>query len=158
MKIKKKVLYLSHTNGNKIDIDLGRMACGMPDLDLTEMSDKAVFYSKDYAEIFGQTKKTSSQGNKQLSVVKISYKGKTIHREFMSLPGMVKQNVALTPRSAYLLGCEGRESEMEVTVEPGSKFFFYWDHPVHATRISTRLGIYSIVISLIGIIISLFSH
>ena len=43
----------------------------------------------------------------------------------------------------------------DVVVSKGSCFMYYWNHPFHATRISMRLGVVSILLALISIVIAL---
>ena len=42
----------------------------------------------------------------------------------------------------------------KIEITKGSVFKYYWDHPFHATRISMRLGLISIVLSSISIILT----
>ena len=93
-----------------------------------------------YQSVFGESRKDASRRMKRLSVVKITPKdsGYPIYREMC---GEGKSN-------SDLVGGE------EV-VSKGSCFMYYWNHPFHATRISMRLGVASILLALISIVITL---
>lgn len=138
-----------------------------------EKQEDSVYLSKDaYKEIFGKTRKDSCRSRKRLSVVRIySLKTKqSIHRKYVFNPGFqgIKNsddnkdnNLALNPASIRELCGEGFENNdivgTNVYVTKGCKFFYYWHHPHHATRISMQLGFISVLLAIISIIVGLIS-
>ena len=119
-----------------------------------EMDEYVVLQSQMYQEIYKGKKIDAGDDHKRLSVVKICCGGKTIHRAYRSesAKGFNKEYVALSTNSIYLLS-QGKELPpgSKVCLSKGSKWKFYWDHPNAAVRMSFRIGIIGIVVSLIGI-------
>ena len=115
--------------------------------------DKAVIYSMTCKNIFVGKKNWG-----KLKVLKITYpeNNRKIWREMCTygITGVNKEVVAMPYNSLWELGFMDKK-EHKVEVEPGRWWPFYWNHPVHATRISFRLGAPALIISLISLIISL---
>lgn len=166
--IMKKVIALdfpSKSGGSKLNEVVG---CNIfTELCGDERQEDSVYMSPDaYKEIFGKTRKDSSRSRKRLSVVKI-YSPKTkqsIHRKYVFNPdfqGINSDNLALNPASIRELCGEGFKNEdivgTDVCVTKGCKFFYYWHHPHHATRISMQLGFISVLLAIISIIVGLIS-
>ena len=121
-----------------------------------DYDDVALFHSSEYAKIFGEKRAESCDEQKLLSVVKITYGGKSTHRAYRCSPKLRKDEVALSANSQRLL--YGKiDNAGEVTITNGSKFRYFWDHPFHATRISMRLGVVSVLFAILSIIITLIS-
>ena len=119
-----------------------------------EMDEYVVLQSKMYKEIFKNKKINADDDHKRLSVVKICYAGKSIHRAFYSASaeGFNQQYVGLSTNSIYLLSHE-KELEVgsKVCLSKGSVWRFYWDNPNAAVRMAFRIGVIGIVITLIGV-------
>ena len=121
-----------------------------------DYDDVAFLNNRTYSEIFGEKRANSSKEKKLLSVVKITCDGKSIHRAYRCSANMTKNTVALTQNSQRLLFGSLTNTD-DVTILKGSKFIYFWNHPFHATRISMRLGVYSVALAIVSIIISLIS-
>lgn len=83
--------------------------------------------------------------------------GITIWRQMSTygVTGVTKGDVALPYSAMWELGIIRDADSHDVMVEDGSQWMFYWHHPIHATRISFRMAIYTCVISaLISVILS----
>ncbi len=118
-----------------------------------EMDEYVVLESHMYEEIFKGKKNQASNDHKRLSVVKIcSNNGKSIHRAFYSVPAkdFTGKYVALTSNSIYLLS-DGPELSLgsELYLSKGSKWVFYWNHPNAAVRMSFRIGVLGILITIV---------
>ena len=133
---------------------------------LEQMDDIAIFNSAAYAAIFGQCKKAATTRDKLSSIVRIknSDTGRIIRRQYryIGITDLKNDCVALSPASIRLL-CNEDNSELvgnnHVEVSKGNlwdSLMYYWEHPFHATRISIRLGLPALILSILGIIISLF--
>ena len=121
-----------------------------------DYDDVAFLNNRIYSKIFGEKRAESSDEQKLLSVVKITYGGKSIHRAYRCSPKLRTDEVALSANSQRLLF--GKiDNAGEVTITKGSKFIYFWNHPFHATRISMRLGVYSVALAIVSIIISVIS-
>ena len=109
-----------------------------------------------HKEIFGKFKKDYE---KTVSIIKIKADtGKTIYREYQgkAVSGFNTDTVALSPNSIKLLSRYNNDDTMtrpdSLTLSPGHKFPFYWSHPDKAIKISFRMGLLSIALSVISII------
>ena len=141
--------------GNNIFTDI----CG------DEQKEDSVYMSPNsYKDIFGKTRKESSRCSKRISVVRIYSKKtrKAIHRKYVcssAFIGLGDKALALHPSSIRELCGPGFENDDivggEVKVSRGSWFLYFWNHPFHATRISMKLGVFSIIIALISIALSI---
>ena len=130
------------------------------DLGISMFEDCAIFYSKDYKNIFGKKAKNSSQLKQLSSIVKITYKGKSIYRKYISIPGICESQIALSAKSLTLLGIDFSKkiTNDEVDVKRVNimgwlKYYLY--HPDTAIRITVIWSIISIVIALISLVITL---
>ena len=121
-----------------------------------DYDDVAFLNNRTYSAIFGEKRADSSNEKKLLSVVKITCDGKSIHRAYRCSANMTMNTVALTQNSQRLL-FGSLTNVGDVTILKGSKFFYFWNHPFHATRISMRLGVYSVALAIVSIIISVIS-
>ena len=150
-RIKKKVLMVVQSESiTRVDVPNSSftVAGSAPN----EMESKTIICEGDYSDIFGVTKREMSKTRKRLCLVKISSnKGITIHRECIAHKKMGKKYIGLTWQSISMLDIEDTD---DVYISKGNYLAFYWNHPIHATRISTRLGIIGIIVS---IFMSIFS-
>lgn len=122
-----------------------------------DYDDVAFLNNRIYSKIFGEKRAESSDEQKLLSVVKITYGGKSIHRAYRCSPKLRKDEVALSANSQRLLF--GKiDNAGEVTITKGSKFIYFWNHPFHATRISMRLGVYSVILAILSTILAIISN
>ena len=118
-----------------------------------EMDEYVVLQSQMYQEIFKGKKIDAGDNHKRLSVVKICCEGKSIHRAFRSefAKDFTKGYVGLSTNSIYQLS-KGKELPpgTKVCLSKGCWWKYYWDNPNAAVRMSFRIGIIGIIISLIG--------
>lgn len=131
-------------------------------VDLTNASDMdgiIVLHSSVFEEIFGITKKISSNYIKQLPIIKISENGKHIYRAYKAIPinGFTKDYAGLTSNSLCLLNDVNGNNPTTIELSPGRYFPFYWHHPDKSIRISFKLGLLSALLGLLSIIISIVS-
>ena len=108
--------------------------------------DKCVLYNATMKKLFSVTSKRN-----KLKLVKITNpeNGRSITREVTTY-GMKNVNsnvIAMTSSSLWELGIMEKQSAQNVNVEKGCFWDFYWNNPIHATRISFRVAIYSLCIS-----------
>ncbi len=121
--------------------------------------DVAWFNNKQYVELFGK-KRSRDNANKLLAIVRLAYKNRVIRRRYkcdQSLCLSDKQ-VGLTSESVRILFDDMDASKETITVSKGNiwdVFMYYWSHPFHATRISFKVGILSIILGSVSLIIAL---
>ena len=136
---------------------------------IPENIDTVILAGCDFEAIFKTTKAKSSMWIKRLPVVKISFNGRTIHRRFYGNNDLGKKvrddeyvgvYAALNYSSLYELVDESLDEIKGQTVQisKGRRLPYYWNHPFHATRISFRLGLISIVFALASLLLSLFCN
>ena len=119
-----------------------------------ELDEYVVLESHMYARIFGKKKITAKDSRKRLSVVKIDYNGKAIHRAYMSVPAtdFKKEFVGLTTNSIYLLsGSDGNTVSLlsNVTLSKGNKLIYFWTHPNAAVRMALKIGVWGIACTIV---------
>ncbi len=117
-----------------------------------ELDEYVVLHSSMYEKIFKEKKKDVSPSKKQLSIVKVSYEGRCIHRAYLYIPASSfnQDHVALTPNSIYELGCVKKTPPLRnVVVSRGCRWMFYWRHPNAAVRMSFRIGLLGIFITIL---------
>ena len=130
--------------------------------DYDSLSDAAVLYCHNYKAIFGKTRAEVKANKKRLSVLMIQLDRKKIYRRYFSdnnISGIDAKTVGLTPASIRELS-SGRNNEvvgMSVKVRKACSFCYYWNHPFHATRISYRLGLPSLIIGVFALVLSVLS-
>ena len=128
---------------------------------LDDVQDVAWFKSSEYKNVFGQVRNLD-KANKLLAIVRIEYNGRKIWRRYlcdMQL-GLCNDEIGLTSESIRILFDAQAPLNEEVLVVKGNFFdsiMFYWNHPFHATRISTRIGLPSLLISLVSLVLALIS-
>ena len=114
-----------------------------------------------YKKIFGKKRSEDCEGRKRLAVVKIisNATGRTIYRQYcgLNLPTNPNPIVAISQRSLRLLSDDDDAKVLDstVTVKKGCKLCYYWEHPCHATRISTIFGVISIILAIVATVISI---
>lgn len=129
-----------------------------------ERQEDSVYMSTGaYKEVFGKSRKDSCRSRKRLSVVRIYSKetGKSIHRKYVynaDFSGLNDNMLALNPASIRELCGSGFENAdivgKDLCVTKGCRFMYYWNHPYHATRISMKLGVLSVLLAVVSILIS----
>ena len=156
--------FLPKKGGHPIDevdgFNICSKLCGDP-----EYEDTAYFSPRAYLNIFCKTRTKVCRCKKRLSVVRITNpeKGVSIYRKYEYSPrfeGIGDNDVVLNPASIReLAGGEDNSSIVgkEVCVRPGCRLAYYWNHPFHATRISTKLGCFSILLTIVSFVIGLVS-
>ena len=115
---------------------------------------KALFFSKEYEQIFGKTKKSSSQKHQRLSIVKITHGKRVIYRSFQArgVVGLDGNYIGLSPNAWYELGLDEKVKDGQlVSVTKGWWFYYFWEHPNSATRMSFRIGIIAIFIGFVSL-------
>ena len=149
-----KILPDSKSASNYLDKDTLRIAnIGSS----KEFDEYVVLHSSMYEAIFGEKKAKAKRSKKLLSVVRICYEGKSIHRAYRSVSAkdFGKDYVALTPNSIYELCQNSSEAPDKVSVSKGCWWMYYWHNPVAAVRMSFRVGIVGILFTIIMSILSM---
>lgn len=147
--MKKRLLRIVNTNNNVVGIDANRGIFAVEKSSIGELDSKVIIHVSDYKKIFGNKKKDMPVNRKRLCVVKITSEfGRSIYRECFAHPMNTERCAAVTRRSFAMLDLEDRTKPL-VDITKGSWWAFYWHHPVHATRISTRLSVIGIAVSII---------
>lgn len=123
------------------------------------LEDSVYMSSSSYTMIFNKKRSDDSSSRRRLAVVKITYPQthRSIYRKYVFCPdysGITDNNLALHPSSIRELGDNKTIVGKDVEVSRGSVFLYFWKHPFHATRISTKLGFLSILLALISIAIT----
>ena len=121
-----------------------------------DYDDVAFLNNRIYSKILGEKRAESCDEQKLLSVVKIACGGKSIHRAYRCAATMTMDTVALSKNSQRLLFGSLSNAD-EVTITKVSKFIYFWNHPFHATRISMRLGVYSVILAILSTILAIIS-
>ena len=145
-----KILPANGSTSNHLDVDTLRI-CNISSP--KELDEYVVFQSSMYGKIFGEKKIKASNSKKRLSIVKICYEGRSIHRAYLSASAkdFDKDYVALTPNSIYELSSEKAIVPLsKVTVCKGCVWKFYWNNPNAAVRMSFRIGIIGIIASVMA--------
>ena len=144
-----KILPAGNSDSNTFDADTLRLTgISSP----RELDEYVVLESHMYKDIFGESKISAKRSRKRLSIVKICYNGKTIHRAYLSTPakGFGKNHVALTPNSIYELSQgESIPLQTDVTLGRGCWWKYYWSNPNAAVRMSFRVGVIGIITTIL---------
>lgn len=123
--------------------------------------DKVVLNGDIFKDLFDVPRYKARKSLKLLAIIKITNEnGESIHRAFFGKKGIDNLNrnqAGLSHNSIRLLNGDGENPDWidNVTLSRGSLFLYFWDHPFHATRISMRVGLIGIILSLISILISI---
>lgn len=125
-------------------------------------NDTVFMRTTEYEAIFGKKKSKSSVRKKRLSVVKIvSDSGDVVYRRYYGSSALPKENIGLSPNSIMMLSDSGLtpfkkgQPSQVVSVSKGNYFMYYWTHSFHATRISFKFGMLSVILGIISIILSI---
>ena len=127
--------------------------------------DVAWFNSQQYKDnrLFG-TKRSLDKNNKLLAIVRLEYYGRKIRRRYQTdnTLGLTNNQVGLTSESARILFDDMPDVSNEVIkISKGNiwdTIMFYWNHPFHATRISFKVGLPSLIIGVVALIVSLWQY
>ena len=120
------------------------------------------FSNKQYFEIF-KKKRSKDYKNKLLAIVRLEYQDRRIRRRYKYNPILRLNNnqLGLTSESVRILFDDMPDISNEIIkVSMGNiwdTIMFYWDHPFHATRISFKIGIISLITGVISIFISVIT-
>lgn len=157
--MKKRLLRIVSTGYYNPGIDAGKGIFAVDKTKIGDIDSKVLIHSQDYVRIFGAKKRDLPTYRKRLCIVKITSRtGCSIYRECVAHPLNTERCAAVSKRSLALLDLE-YENKPLVDITKGNPWLFYWNHPIHATRISVRLGVVgigvSIIVTLISIIISM---
>lgn len=128
---------------------------------VADLEDVVYMTPSAYIKIFRNSRRNATKENKLLSVVKIKYGKQVIHRQYVGVTckNFTDDMLAITPRSWRLLSNERLcPTNKCIEVSRGNKFCYYWNHPFHATRISMRLGVISVTLSVMLFLIGLFIY
>ena len=129
---------------------------------IEDHQDVVWFNSKQYAEIF-KKKRSVDPHNKLLAVTRLKYKDRILRRRYLcdQTLCLADNQVGLTSESIRIL-FDGKTNPSQelITISKGNiwdVFMYYWNHPFHATRISFKLGVISLIVGVIPFVVSLIS-
>lgn len=102
-------------------------------------------------EIFGD--------NQSNHILKIDFKNKSIYREVQFFNRDDYDYVALDRFSLGKLGINLKEGKLgdEVMLSKGSKFSFYWNHPIKEIMLAMRFGVIGVILALASVLISIIN-
>lgn len=71
--------------------------------------------------------------------------------------GFTDKYAALTINSVAKLGVKSElhKNQVEINISRSNWLFYFWNHPFHVTRVSMRIGILSLIASIISIILAI---
>jgi hypothetical protein len=126
---------------------------------IEDNQDVVWFNNTQYVEIF-KNKRSLDHNNKLLAIIRLKYKDRVIRRRYRydHTLHLTNEQVGLTSESVRILFDDLNASKELVTVSKGNiwdVFMYYWSHPFHATRISFKVGILSIILGSVSLIIAL---
>lgn len=115
-----------------------------------------------FAKVFGKKAKEFSTYLKKKKVIKITSENtkKPIYRFWNGAPlgAKAKDTLFLDKNAKYdLLSNTSKNSDIDVVISKGTKFSFFWNHYDHATRISFKLALLSLILGIISFIFGIFS-
>ncbi len=125
----------------------------------TEYEELIFIDGRDFKSIFNET--DANRSRSKSAVVKITnpQNGKSIYRLFRTcgdIQNMGGHYAGMTYTAIRLLTTNDEEIKSLTTVQlsEGDKCHFYWNHPVAATRLSVRYGVWGIICSIVCAIVS----
>lgn len=140
----------------KVVSDKETEPCLAFDEPLIDIEGLALFTPKgSYYRIFKKDKGKASQRKQRLSTIKITCDKRKIFRQYASrsIDNLNGGCIGLSPNSWQQLLLK-EASEKKVHVEKCCSFWFFWNHPNSATRISYKLGMIGALLAIIGISLS----
>ena len=141
----------------KVISDKETEPCLAFDESLIDSEGLALFTPKgSYYRIFKKDKGKTSQRKQRLSTIRISCGKRKIYRQYAarSIDKLVGGCVGLSPNSWQQLLLKEVPAKI-VRVEKCCNFWFFWNHPNSATRISYKLGIIGALLAIISISLSI---
>lgn len=128
---------------------------------IEDNQDVVWFNNTQYVEIF-KNKRSLDHNNKLLAIIRLKYKDRVIRRRYRydHTLHLTNEQLGLTSESVRILFDDLNASEELVTVSKGNiwdSLMFYWNHPFHATRISFKVGVASVIVGVLSMILSIIS-
>ena len=127
-------------------------------------NEKAAITSNTYKVLF----KCPCQRTRRLAILKISYKDECCRRRRIwravntkGVTGIGDDSIGLPFDALWELNATksiNGNNPIKVNVSTGYWLPFFFFHPNHAARISTRIGILSFLLSFFGVIISILAY
>ena len=147
MKLKvKKVIQrdkFANTENEKNDLEIDSQNIFL------QCEDRILLENNKYKEIFGKYLGDSKHKSSKRGVVKITMGKQSLYRLLQSgnSHGIKNDVCGLHKYDYFGLGLGKTNNFVEITA--GNRFWFYWYHPHDPTRLSFRLPLFSIIISII---------
>ena len=119
-------------------------------------TDSAYMYPGAYKEIF---KKELKGSNREDRYIKISHNNNSIYRIFRGVPNNVlsKDIIYIDSDGKNILNNgDDKDDKIELEITPVSWFSFYWHTSNIMARISFKTGVYSIILGLISLGLSVW--
>ena len=130
--------------------------------DVSSFEDTAVLHIDEYEKLFGKKRNSTNAFCKRLSVVKITYmddNGRkwSVYRKFRpSYMNQSKGKVAVSYHTPlFLKDEEGSILGKDVSIQKSNFINFYLTHPNEVVQISLVLALWSLVLGILSIILSL---
>jgi len=123
----------------------------------TEFDAEIGLHSSVFKKIFHKRKSEAADDMKRLSIVKVTYNGKSIYRNFRGVQSKdYKADFAvLSQQSISLLSSGKADAPMEVTLSKGWLLPYYWCHPDKAIRLSAKLGLLSVALGFLSVVLAI---
>lgn len=117
---------------------------------MAELDNRVLVYSKTHCSI--------CRNKSNFVKIKSDKSKRSIYRicTAQAAKGFGKNYAALTINSMHKLEVEKafkKGEDVDISISRTWWLPFYWNHPFHATRISMRIGLISIILGLIGILV-----
>ena len=122
-------------------------------------TDSAYMYPRTYEKIF---RKELDGTNRENRFIKISHNNNSIYRIFRGVPNNVlsKDIIYIDSDGKNILNnynnSDDKNDKIELEITPASWFSFYWHTSNIMTRISFKTGVYSIILWLISLGLSVW--
>lgn len=116
-----------------------------------------VAYSKDLAKIYGEEVIADGIDDRDQfdGLVKIRHSNKVVYRKCVAGKGVLKDAIGIGYRTLGKLGIKKADYTESVCVMPTNWFCYLWHHNNSAVRGPFIFGFFSLVISILGIIVSI---
>lgn len=158
-----KVLFIKNSGEAKTKIECNKAGIERylmlgNQLSSNDYDDCAVLYSKCFEDYFNGKAGDKKHSDKLVSVLKIKFGKSTVYRRFRYVPGIKSGFIGLTNETIWLLE-KDPEKLYEVEVSGANNLYgyyhFYRNHPNMAIRIGYIMAIISLVIGVLGFVLSI---
>ena len=157
--IKLKLYAIHFSSKGEINVNDDKGVCYYPS-DIHHLKGSVLMHESYYNELFGYDRQSTSHRNKRISVVKISrIEGKktySIYRKFYPVKTPVMKGIIALPYHDLLFLKDIHNSiiKEDVCIKKGCRFMFFLKHPDEVVSISFVVSIFSLLVALLSLIIT----